>query len=190
MSKDATPCSDSSRLSTHSPLFAQLLGERLARLPPTVRALHSRPGVAHYRGEVTVERGEGRLSRLCARATRLPPAGTGAIAVEIDAQPGTEHWTRRFFGHVMPSRLWPRDGLLCERLGMARFAFALDVRDGVLTWAVASVHVLGLPLPARWFARVHAREFEHEGRYGFEVDTALPLAGRIVRYQGWLELQE
>jgi hypothetical protein len=166
--------------------FPALLGARFAQLPPTVRALHLRRGAARYRGEITVERGTGWLSRLCARATRLPPAGGGGLTVEIDARPGIERWTRRFRGHAMPSTLWPRDGLLCERLGAVRFGFALDARDGVLTWTVARVHALGLPLPARWFAQVRAREFEHEGRYRFEVDTALPVVGRVVRYAGWL----
>ena len=34
--------------------------------------------------------------------------------------------------------------------------------------------------------REPCREREHEGRYEFLVDARLPLAGRIIRYEGWL----
>ena len=49
------------------------------------------------------------------------------------------------------------------------------------------MRVLGLPLPAGWFDGVHCREYEHDGRYVFQVEAALPLAGMLIRYEGWLE---
>jgi len=47
---------------------------------------------------------------------------------------------------------------------------------------------LGVPLPARWFAGVAARESEADGRYCFDVRAALPLAGLLVHYRGWLDV--
>ena len=45
-----------------------------------------------------------------------------------------------------------------------------------------------LRLPASLFEGVRCREFEpEEGRYGFDVEARLPLVGRVIRYQGWLE---
>lgn len=88
----------------------------------------------------------------------------------------------------MPSRLWSQDLLLREQLGLVRFGFALTVEDGVLVWRVARAHALGLPLPARWFDAVQAREYESEGRYWFDVAAAMPVAGLLVRYRGWLEV--
>jgi hypothetical protein len=175
-------------VSATAPVFARLLGERLHVLPATVQRLHLRPGTQHWHGQVDIERGRGWLSRLCAWATRLPPAGSGAISVEISSTPERERWTRQVAGHAMRSTLWADDGLLCERLGLVEFGFRLDAADGVLVWRVVRVRALGLPLPARWFAGVVAREFEAQGRYRYDVAARLPLAGLLVHYRGWLDV--
>lgn len=169
-------------------LFRRVLGDAVDSLPPTVRTLHSRDGLHRYRGEVEVRRGDHPLARLMAWATRLPPAGKGGIEVEIDAGGEGERWTRHISGHAMRSRLWAQEGMLCEQLGLVRFGFALAVEEGVLAWRVASVRTLGLPLPARWFHAVHAREYETQGRYGFDVAAAMPVAGLLVHYRGWLQV--
>jgi len=167
-------------------LFPSLLGAAFETLPPRVRALHLHAGPQRLSGAVEVQRGRSWLSRLCAWATRLPPAGEGPIAVEITALPGEERWTRHVAGHVMPSRLWARDGLLCERLGLVTFGFRLHVEHDAIVWRVARVRVFGLALPARWFRGVGARESQQSGRYWFDVTAALPLAGLLVHYRGWL----
>jgi hypothetical protein len=169
-------------------LFPGLLGAGFATLQPRVRALHLREGVQHLSGEVEVARGTRWLSRLCAWATRLPPAGNAPITVEIVALPGHERWTRQIAGHAMPSRLWSRDGLLLEKLGPATFGFRLRAEDGAIAWRVERVQVFGLRLPAKWFEDVSARESECNGRYRFDVTAALPLAGLLVRYRGWLHV--
>ena len=169
-------------------LFPALLGAAFDVLPLRVRALHLHAGAQRLHGEVHVERGDGWFSRLCAWATRLPPAGEGPIAVEITASPGEERWTRHVAGHAMPSRLWARDGLLCERLGLVTFGFRLQVEDDAIVWRAARVRVFGLTLPARWFRGVVARESQQADRYRFEVVAALPLAGLLVRYRGWLHV--
>lgn len=169
-------------------LFPKLLGAAFDTLPPRVQALHRRGGVQRLDGEVTVERGSGRLARLCAWATRLPPAGRGPIEVEIVAAPHEERWTRHVAGHAMPSRLWAHQGLLCERLGLVTFGFRLHAQDGAIVWRVARVRALGMPLPARWFAGVVARESQRGVDYCFDVAAALPVAGLLVRYRGTLDV--
>lgn len=171
-----------------TPLFARLLGSRFDALAPRVRALHLREGTWRYRGAVEVERGRGWLARLCGWATRLPPAGRGPIEVEIVADAVGERWTRHVASHAMRSRLWDADGLLCERLGLVTFGFELAARDGAIEWRVRHVRALGLPLPASAFAAVAASEREADGRYHFDVRAALPLAGPLVRYRGWLDV--
>lgn len=177
-------------------LFRRLLGaEAFDALPAPLRALHSRAGRARWQGEVEVTRGRGLLARLCIWATRLPPSGTGQVTVEIvaggpRAQVAEEHWTRHIAGHAMPSRLWAGDGLLHERLGLVEFRFRLDSPDRDIVWTVVGVRVFGvLPLPAAWFSQVRARESAAGGRYRFEVVAALPLAGPLVRYAGWLQVR-
>ncbi|MEO6687933.1 MAG: DUF4166 domain-containing protein [Dokdonella sp.] len=172
-------------------LFARLLGDTFAALPPQVRALHSAQGVRRYRGKASVSRGRGVLSRMCGWATRLPPATTSTLVdVEIAADAGGETWTRLFGAHAMRSRMWQHEDLLRERLGWATFGFALSARDGLLRWDVREVRTLGLRLPARWFRGVHASESELDGRYRFEVRAALPLIGDLIHYEGWLAVPQ
>ncbi len=171
-------------------LFRRVLdGGVFDGLPPTVKVLHSRDGCHRYRGEVEVSRGKHPLARMLAWAARLPPAGKGDVEVEIDADGRGERWTRRIGGHAMPSRLWLQDGLLCEQLGLVRFGFRLTAEEGVLVWRVARVRTLGLPLPARWFGGVRARESEVAGRYHFDVEARLPVAGLLVHYCGWVDVR-
>ena len=179
-------------------LFPALLGPAFDGLPDPIRRLHLRAGAACYAGRVQVDRGRHPLARLCAWATRLPPSGAGALQVEIVPADGREAWTRRIGGRAMPSRLWAgrgaMTGLLCERLGLVVFGFVLSVEPGAhglqIVWRVRKLRVLGLlPLPARWFSGVEACEsLDDEGRYYFDVRAALPLAGVLVHYRGWLEV--
>lgn len=170
------------------PLFQRALGPEFEKLPAAVRALHTATGHRRYRGQVEVVRGGNALARLFAWATRLPPAGHGEVEVEIDASVEEEEWTRHIGGHAMPSRLWEQDGLLCEQLGLVRFGFRLTAEEGGIVWRVERITALGLPLPARWFGKVQARESELEGRYRFDVAAATPVIGLLVRYRGWLHV--
>jgi len=169
-------------------LFERLLGGAFETLPACVRRLHRAAGTHRYRGEVEVVRGHHPLARLCAWATRLPPEGQVPIEVAIAADADGEYWSRHVGGHVMPSHLRERGGLLHERLGLATFVFRLSAREGGLEWSVVQARALGVPLPARWFAGVAARESEADGRYCFDVRAALPLAGLLVHYRGWLDV--
>lgn len=169
-------------------LFQALLGATFFRLPEAVRRLHGVRGHARYVGQATVERGTHPLARLCARVAGLPPAMRDApLTVDFDANARQETWRRSFDGTPMRSQLSLRHGMLCERLGALRFRFHLYLHEDALHWRVAGVRAFGvLPLPARWFEGVRCVEREVDGRYAFEVDAALPLAGTVVRYRGWL----
>lgn len=171
------------------PLFARLLGARYPHLDLPVRALHEAQGTRRWQGRVQVETGRGWLAWWMARATRLPPAGEGPVDVAIVPDARGEHWTRHIGGHAMPSRLWDERGLLCEQLGLVRFRFRLAESAGGIDWRTAGVSVLGLPLPARWFAGVWAREASDGTRYTFDVQAMLPLLGLLLRYRGWLDVQ-
>ena len=169
-------------------LYGELLGDAYAALPPAVARLHARSGPRRYGGRVHVTRGAGWLSRMCAAATRLPPAGDGPIVVDIDADARGETWTRHVAGHAMRSRLRAHAGRLRETLGLVTFDFRLVVDDAGLHWQVDAVRVLGLRLPRGWFRDVNATESEHDGRYRFDVRATLPLAGLLVHYHGALDV--
>jgi hypothetical protein len=169
-------------------IYPRLLGPAFATLPMPLQSIHARSGRHLYRGEVEVVRGRGALATLCAWTTRLPSNWRGVVEVEIDAANARETWIRHFGEHRMASRLWARDGLLHERLGMLRFGFKLGIEDDVIVWRVERVHALGMRLPRTWFAGVQARESEREGRYCFDVAAALPGVGLLVGYRGWLHV--
>lgn len=173
-----------------SALFVDLLGEvEFSKLPEHVQALHRASGTRVYRGEARVVRGTSWLARLCGFFTSQPPAAQQVkLQVEIVAKSRGERWTREFAGHPMRSTLWARDGLLCERLGLVTFAFALSVEAGQLFWRVHRVSALGIPLPARWFEGVCACESEIDDRYHFDVVARMPMAGLLVHYKGWLHV--
>lgn len=173
-----------------SALFADVLGEAaFSTLPQSVQMLHLAEATRRYRGEAQVLRGRGLLSRLCAWAASLPQAGSRvSLVVEIQKTPTGERWTRDFAGRTMCSILWAEDHFLCERLGLLKFRFALTVENAAMVWRVRHANALGLRLPTRWFAGVVARESESDGRYCFDVQASLPLAGLLVHYWGWLDV--
>ena len=171
-------------------MFRHLLGANaFDALPMPLQRLHLQQGHRIYRGEVEVLRGRSLLSRLCAWVTRLPPAGTSPIAVEIVSDAQREQWTRHVGQHAMASKLWAGEGVLCERLGLVTFGFRMQTREGGIDWTVHQVRVLGvLPLPASWFSQVAAREWADGDIYHFDVQAALPVAGPLVHYRGWLSV--
>ena len=169
-------------------LFQQALGASFFNLPEALRRLHGVRGSVRYAGIASIERGRNPLGRLCARIAGLPrPMVDAPTTVEFVADAKGETWRRDFGGTRMQSRLAFKDGLLRERLGPLQFRYLLHAGEGAIWWQVVGVRVFGLlPLPAGWFEGVQCREREHEGRYEFLVDARLPLAGRIIRYEGWL----
>jgi len=170
------------------PLYRRLLGERFERLPARVRELHDLAGASVWTGRADVERGRSLPSRMVATLFGLPPAGRDQ-ALEVTFMPdgGTELWTRRFGDAVFRSMQYERGGLLRERVGPSTFVFALETSADGLALKLRGVRFLGVPLPGFLAPSVFTFESEREGRYHFEVEAALPLLGRIVRYAGWLE---
>ena len=173
-------------------LFQRLLGAEFYHLAPEVKALHSRPGRGRWRGKCTIKRGGNALAQLACILSRLPPSMQGApVTVEIDSQGESEVWRREFDGVPMASRLRANAGDLQEWLGPMRFRFRLYRIDGDLHWIAESARIFGLlPLPASWVEEVKCRESAADGRYHFLVDALLPMIGPLIRYEGWLQLDE
>lgn len=169
-------------------LFRRVLGDAFETLPPQVRAIHSVDGRETWRGVATITRGTHFLVPLFAAATQLPSSRESVrTSVEFVATDAGEEWLRDFGGARMHSRYREWNGRLLERLGLVEFVFSLGVHDGEILWATTGVRLFGvIPLPSSWFARVRCREREHNGRYEFLVEAALPLIGPLIRYEGWL----
>jgi hypothetical protein len=168
------------------PLYARVLGPRFARLPEAVRAIHDVFADSGAVGEGTVVRGTSPLARLVAAAMRFPPSGTVPLHVHFAERGGREIWTRDFGGQRFSSELSASRGCIVERFGPMRFAFDIPADERGLEMHLTRWSAFGLPMPRFLAPRISAREWEEEGRFRFEVAVAMPVAGEVVRYEGWL----
>src|SRR6185312_15462702 len=122
----------------------------------------------------------------------LPEPSPGpTIALTIERHATHDRWNRQFRRGRMCSTLRAgKGGQLHERLGPASLCFALR-RDGdAIEWQLLGVRLFGLPLPRVLCGTVLSRSGMHDGRYAFDIDTRLPLLGRLVTYRGWLEIDD
>ncbi|EBA09670.1 DUF4166 domain-containing protein [Sagittula stellata] len=159
----------------------------MAGLPPACKALHA--GFGAFDGRITVTPADTRGMRLLARVMGLPPAARNVpfrLVTEPDGQGA--RWIREIGETRMVSRLFATvDGLLAERLGLARVDTRLVTEAGGLRLVTERVAMLGMPVPRALWPRVVAREWQDGGLYRFDVAIALPLLGRLVSYTGQLD---
>jgi hypothetical protein len=170
-------------------LFPRLLVDAFAQLPAPVRALHVVTLPRRFEGQATVHAATGTVAQMLAWMLGFPAHSIDtAIAVDIEASGDGQRWIRHFPPRPMRTRLWAENGRLRERFGPLVRSFDLVADADGIDWQVATLHLFGLPLPRRWFRQIEARESVRDGRYWFHVHGALPLIGRLVGYEGWLDV--
>ncbi|MBL8525455.1 MAG: DUF4166 domain-containing protein [Betaproteobacteria bacterium] len=170
-------------------LYRTVIGQRFDVLPAAVRELHNHETSVVYRGQGSVERGSGLLSRLVGAMMQFPPAmNETAVSVNLDIRDGAEIWTRDFGGHRFSSRLSKQGEHLAESFVAIRVRFQLEATAAGINMIAVRWSVLAIPLPRFLWPRIIAREYEQDGRFHFFVESKMPLAGFVVRYRGWLAL--
>ncbi len=169
------------------PLYARVMGDRFARLPASVRAMHDIVGDGSATGEASVTGAANPLGRLIARVVGFPPAGEHALHVAFAEDDDGETWTRHFGNTRLRSRMsaW-RSGIV-ERFGPLSFSFDLPSDARGLRMVMTGWTLWNLPLPLALAPRSPAREWEEDGRFRFDVPVSIPMVGLIVHYRGWLE---
>ena len=174
------------------PLYRRLLGEAYERLAPSIQALHDITAATHFHGQATVTRGNNILAQKIANLFGFPHAASGVpVTVTLTPAAGREIWTRNFAGRSFTSTQEQGQGyfagLNVERFGPLAFGLAMVERQGQLHLILRRWSAFGIALP-RWLApRNQAFEHDAGGRFNFSVDISLPLIGRLVKYQGYLE---
>ncbi|HVF17446.1 MAG TPA: DUF4166 domain-containing protein [Steroidobacteraceae bacterium] len=182
-----TPRSDAS-------LFERVLGEKWDQLPEELRTLHRGSGSQEASGMATVARGKRWLARLLTRVFGFPQSGDDIpIRVSFAPSPTGERWTRRFgtreFHSELSAGAGEEEGLLIERFGPFSFGLALVWDEPRLKFIVRHWRLGPIPLPL-WLAPIsEAHECVEHGRFKFDVGISHPIAGLLVRYQGWLAPQ-
>jgi hypothetical protein len=171
-------------------LYRRALGDAYLLQSPAGQALHD-AGTSRWTGVCSVVGGSTVAARLVALLFQLPSAASGVpIAVDFVTAADGEQWTRRIGDRAMRSYQClaagkPR-GWIVERFGTFAFDLEMVAAQGELKLLMRGMRCFGLPLPGALWPRIAAREWEEGGRFHFDVEIAMPLAGRLVRYRGWL----
>jgi hypothetical protein len=162
------------------------LGADFDRLASTVRRAHV--GVIRLSDQARVTRG-GAAANALANIMGLPPASDRmAMTVEGEHLSDRMIWNRRFGDRKFESCFRLRHGRLIELLGPFRLQLRPEARDGRLVYVLERVTLLGLPVPRSLAPALEAWEGERDGGYDFTVEVRLPFLGRLVRYEGLLDL--
>lgn len=178
-----------------SPLYPTLLGDDYAKLPAVIQRMHAVVDRVEARGFADITRGSSPLARLAAALLGLPPEGR-AVPVHVtftrdgDEAEAGERLIRRFGDAVLETRQsagrGQDAGFLIEGFGPITLMLRLRGERAGLRFELVRVRLFGLPLPTALRPRLAARETVEDGWYHFSVDVALPLIGRLIRYEGRL----
>ncbi len=173
-------------------LHARILGTAWQSVSAVVRDVHGAGPKLTISGTASITRGRGVLARMLAWIMRFPAAGKDVpVSVTFERHGNYDKWTRDFGGQVFSSAFTVGSGrfehLLCERFGPLVFGMALIPETDRLNLVMRKWSFLGLPLPRSLAPRGNSCEYEKDNRFCFDVEIRLPLAGFVIRYQGYLE---
>lgn len=175
-----------------APFYRRILGPAFDTLPPRVRELHASEAPRIWSGTAEVRRGTSPLARLAAAIIGFPKAAAAVpVTVTFTPEPGGERWTRDFGGRRFSSLQHEGSGrndrLLVERFGPAAFAMALVVEGDRLMLVPRRWSLLGIPMPRFLMPGGISFETDADGKFRFDVEIRLPVAGLVVAYRGALE---
>lgn len=178
-----------------APLYRIILGAAWDVLPKAIRDMHDLTGAKSATGRAIVERGRGAMARAIGALFRFPGEGRDVpLRVTFRRENGREIWQRDFAGRKFSSTQecgrGGFEGLLCERFGPFAFGLALVVDGARLDLVVRRWTLFGLPLPLTLAPHGVAYEIAEGGKFSFHVEIAHRFAGLIVRYRGWLDVDQ
>ena len=173
-------------------LYARLLGDAWRELAEPVRALHS--AGREIRGRFVVMHGKGRFARRLAKWSRLPAATKCAeTRLKVVADGDRQRWERHFDAVSFVTTQWAgADGCLMERIRSWELSFRLRADDGALHYEQRRARFCLGPLRVwlPWTPVVHASErLDGPSRVRVSVSVRLPLIGRLIAYDGWLDVE-
>ena len=174
-------------------LFERALGDSYARLAAPLQRFHRLSGRHVLHGQVETGAPASTLARVLAWCLGTPHrAGHGALSFELDTQPHEEIWVRIFPSQTMRSRLCLNGRFIVEKLGAATLRFEVTENNGRLEMHLAGLRFLGIGCPRWLMPQVRATEKsggpDAPDQLHFDIEAALPLAGIVASYRGWLSM--
>ncbi len=170
--------------------FERALGDAFELLPEPVKASHRAGPVARFSGAAEVRGAASPLAAMARFLVGFPRAATAArVTVTKRANgDGSETWTRSIGGRRFASVIaFAAPSLVRERFGPLTFDLRVGADAQGLCMEIVAWRLGPLPLPRQLAPRSLAKESADEaGRFHFDVPIALPIAGRITHYAGWL----
>lgn len=174
-------------------LYKRMLGEVWHTLPAPIRQMHDLQDEKSAEGCAEVVRGKGVLANMVANLFGFPKAGSHVpVRVDFSVKGGKQYWRRTFdaksFLSIQSEGAGRYQHLVRECFGVFSFGLAVVVEDGVLKLIIRRWDVCGLPLPLCLAPKGASYEHAEDGRFHFHVEVILPLIGRVVRYEGSLQV--
>lgn len=175
------------------PLYRRLLGDAFDRLPPVIRRMHTVSPRVVATGIGTVIHGHNLLSRILRRLLRLPAEGIERpLRVTFAARNDAEILSRAYPDAVLTTVQAPAgpagSGLLREGFGPLSLILKLEPSSDDLSFRLLDVRCGRFSLP-RWLRpRLQAQERTGGEWYHFSVRVDLPFIGRLIQYEGRLQI--
>ena len=175
-----------------APIFETIAGKAFDELPPTLQLFHSQTGPHHWHGQASAQAATNPLGKLIGRIVGLDlETGDWPLDVHVRQDKDGEVWERRFGERSFKSRFSVGQGknerLLVEQFGPAKIALACIIENEKLHLIPRRVSVFGIPVPGFLLPKEDSYEYEENGRFHFNINVKVPIAGRIAHYRGWLE---
>lgn len=170
-------------------LYQTVMGDAFAQLPDEIKAMHA--GVALAEGRADIVRGSSPLAKLICKLAHVPETGLDVpVVIRFDPIEDGERWMRSFNGQSFQTdvRINSRNpgAGVTEKFGPFLFKLRMVAHENGVDLMPESVSLWGLPLPKFLCPEAVGLERVREGRYHFDVSVRFPLAGEVLRYEGWL----
>lgn len=164
------------------------MNEKFERLSPLLRKAHT--GHKQLKGHAVVTRGNV-LANLICKIFKFPPASDNVLlTVECKHTESQMLWRRNFGGLRMESSFSKQGKYLVEHLGPLDLSFIAEEKHKQLHYDFVKTTIWGIPLPKILSPQVIAYEKDVDGVYCFNVEVSMFLVGKVIAYNGELEVSE
>jgi hypothetical protein len=167
--------------------FIKHIGKDFQYLHSIVQQAHT--GDSKLSGNVRVSRGNFLANILCQILGM--PKSTDSVLLAVDGQHTEDAmiWKRRFGDVEMISNFVLDGDYFVESMGPIKLWMTLNNQDGELVYTLEKSQFLFIPLPKILSPTLLAFESENNGKYVFSVNVGLPIIGKLIEYNGVLDLE-